>query len=192
MPNRVVALLRGINVGGAKKVEMARLRALIESLGHENVRTLLNSGNAVFTCHGPAAQVAGALEDAIEAEFGFTSRVVVRTGTELAKAMKADPLLDEPSLGVPSRNVVMANGSRHFVGFMAEKPRAAAVKELAARDFGDDLLRIVGPHLYLWCPQGLSASAFFKLDFDRELGVAVTSRNWNTVTKLAELVQASD
>jgi uncharacterized protein (DUF1697 family) len=186
MPNRVVALLRGINVGGAKKVEMARLRALIESLGHENVRTLLNSGNAVFTCHGPAGQVAGALEDAIEAEFGFTSRVVVRTGTELAKAMNTDPLLDEPSLSV------LDNGSRHFVGFMAEKPRAAAVKELTARDFGDDLLRIVGPHLYLWCPQGLSASAFFKLDFDRELGVAVTSRNWNTVTKLAELVQASD
>jgi uncharacterized protein (DUF1697 family) len=142
---------------------------------------MLNSGNAVFTCHGRPAEVAGALEDAIEAEFGFASRVVVRTRAELAKAMRADPLLD-----------VMANPSKHFVGFMAEKPRAAAVKALTTRDFGDDLLRVVGPHLYLWCPEGLSGSAFFKLDFDRELGVAVTMRNWNTVTKLAAMLETAN
>lgn len=178
MPVRVVVFLRGINVGGNKKVEMARLRRLIESLGHEDVRTLLNSGNAVFTCGGPPADVPAALEDAIQAEFGFTSRVVMRTGTELAKAMKADPLLD-----------VMTNPSRHFVGFLAEKPKPAAVKGLTARDYGDDLLRGSGQHLYLWCPEGMSASPFFKLDFDRELGVAVTLRNWNTVTKLAAMIQ---
>jgi len=179
MPERVVVFLRGVNVGGAKKVEMARLRRLIESLGHEDVRTLLNSGNAVFTCQGPAHEVAGALEDAIEAEFGFASRVVVRTGAELAKAMKADPLLD-----------VMDNPSRHFVGFMAAKPGGATVKALEGRDFGDDLLRVVGQHLYLWCPEGLSVSAFAKVDLDRELGVAVTTRNWNTVTKLAAMLDA--
>jgi uncharacterized protein (DUF1697 family) len=179
MPERVVVFLRGINVGGAKKVEMARLRRLIESLGHDAVRTLLNSGNAVFTCRGPVTEIAGALEDAIEAEFGFSSRVVVRTRSGLARAMKADPLLE-----------VMGNPSRHFVGFMTSKPAAAAVKSLEGRDFGDDLLRVVGQHLYLWCPEGLSVSAFAKVDLDRELGVAVTTRNWNTVTKLAGLLEA--
>jgi uncharacterized protein (DUF1697 family) len=175
MATRMVALLRGVNVGGNNMVDMARLRALLTALGHTEVRTYLQSGNAVFTC-APAANtgVAASIEDAIAGEFGFGCRVVVRTAAELEAAMAADPLLE-----------VAAAPSRHFVGFLSDLPEAAGVERLTGDDFGDDQLRIIGQHVYLWCPLGISKSPFGKLNFDRILGVAVTMRNWNTVTNLA-------
>ena len=177
---RMVALLRGINVGGNKRVDMGRLRDLLTSLGHTEVRTYLQSGNAVFSCaRDSIVGVGGELEAAIVAAFGFESRVIVRTEAELAHAISADPLLD-----------LIENPSRHLVGFLSGRPRADATKQLAGENFGVDRLRIVGQHAYLWCPNGLTGSPFGKLNFDRILGVAVTMRNWNTVTKLAELASS--
>jgi uncharacterized protein (DUF1697 family) len=177
MATRLVALLRGINVGGNKLVDMARLRIVLSDLGHTDVRTYLQSGNAVFSCQ-PKAVVSAAtkLEKAIAGEFGFDCRVIVRTDAELAAAMSADPLLH-----------LLGNPSRHLVGFLSEPPRPEGVKRLTSEDFGVDQLGIVDQHLYLWCPNGITGSPFGKLNFDRILGVAVTMRNWNTVTKLAAL-----
>src|SRR5262245_49505594 len=99
----MVALLRGINVGGNKLVDMARLRGLMTDLGYTDVRTYLQSGNAVFSCDpGAAAGVGPAIEDAIEGEFGFDCRVITRTAPELDQAMAADPLLH--LLGDPARH----------------------------------------------------------------------------------------
>lgn len=174
---RLVALLRGINVGRAKRVEMAKLRALLTDLGYGEVRTLLQSGNAVFTCEPAAAETAAAdIERAVAEEVGVQAKVVVRTVEELAAAIAADPLGE-----------VATDPSRHLLGFLAEEPEADAVRDLTARDFGDDRLEIVGWHCYLWCPAGVLASPFAKLDWERTLGVAATMRNWSTVTKLAAL-----
>jgi uncharacterized protein (DUF1697 family) len=173
----MVALLRGINVGGNKRVEMARLRALIAGLGYHDVRTYLQSGNAVFSC--PPRSAAGAaakMEDAIEGEFGFSCRVLTRTASELVAGMAADPLLH-----------LLGDPSRHFVGFLSDPPSPGGVAGLAEQDFGLDQVRVIGQHAYLWCPQGISRSPFAKLNLDRVLGVAVTLRNWNTVVKLADL-----
>jgi uncharacterized protein (DUF1697 family) len=177
MATRLVALLRGINVGGNKLVDMARLRTVLSDLGHTDVRTYLQSGNAVFSCQPKAvAGAATALENAIAGEFGFDCRVVVRTAAELSAAMSADPLLH-----------LLGNPSRHLVGFLSEPPLAEGVERLTSQDFGVDQLGIIDQHLYLWCPNGITGSPFGKLNFDRILGVAVTMRNWNTVTKLAAL-----
>jgi uncharacterized protein (DUF1697 family) len=177
MATRVVALLRGINVGGNKLVDMARLRLVLSDLGHADVRTYLQSGNAVFSCQPQAvAGAASQLENAIAGEFGFDCRVIVRTAAELTAAMSADPLLH-----------LLGNPSRHLIGFLSESPRPEGVKELTSQDFGVDQLGIIDQHLYLWCPNGITGSPFGKLNFDRILGVAVTMRNWNTVTKLAAL-----
>jgi uncharacterized protein (DUF1697 family) len=176
--SRVVALLRGINVGTSKQVPMARLRQLLTELGYTDVQTLLRSGNAVFSC--PAEEVAaaaGAIEASIRKVFGFDSRVVVRTGAELARAIADDPLLGH-----------LGNPARHLVGFLSAKPSPARVRQLTTTDFGADQLRLVDRHLYLWCPAGFTASPFAKLDFDRILAATVTTRNWNTVTKLATML----
>jgi uncharacterized protein (DUF1697 family) len=177
MTIRMVALLRGINVGGHKAVDMARLRALMTDLGYTDVRTYLQSGNAVFSCpQKSAAGTATTMEDAIEGEFGFACRVITRSAPELEAAMAADPLLH--FLGDPSR---------HFVGFLSGPPRPEGVDRLADEDYAVDQVRVIERHVYLWCPEGISRSAFAKVNFDRILGVAVTMRNWNTVVKLAAL-----
>src|SRR4051795_11256636 len=86
---RQIALLRGINVGGNKRVEMARLRALMEELGYRDVRTDVNSGNVVFS--GPRRS-AKHLETALAKAFGFDVPLVLRTRDELATVVKANPL----------------------------------------------------------------------------------------------------
>jgi uncharacterized protein (DUF1697 family) len=173
----MVALLRGINVGGNKLVDMARLRTLMTGLGYTDVRTYLQSGNAVFSClPGAADEAAPTIEDAIEGEFGFDCRVITRTASELDEAIAADPLLH-----------LLGDPARHFVGFLSDLPRPDGVNSLAEADYGVDQVRVVDRHAYLWCPEGISKSPLGKLNFDRMLGVAVTMRNWNTVTRLAAL-----
>src|SRR5688572_11970726 len=101
MTGRHVALLRGINVGRAKRVAMADLRALVEGLGYGDVRTLLNSGNVVFTVRRAAkSDPASRIEKALAAQLGIASRVTVLTAPELAAVVEQNPLLkvaDDPS-----------------------------------------------------------------------------------------------
>jgi uncharacterized protein (DUF1697 family) len=179
MASRSVALLRGVNVGGNRLIDMARLRRALSDRGYGDVRTYLQSGNVVFSSAAAPADAAAGVEDAIAGEFAVDCRVIVRTSDQLAAVMAADPLLD-----------FLGNPSRHFVAFLDPAPPPEALKRLTEADYGDDQLRAVDDHLYLWCPNGLSKSSFARLNFDRVLGVAVTVRNWNTVTKLAELAGA--
>jgi uncharacterized protein (DUF1697 family) len=178
MTIRLAAFLRAVNLGPHKRIGMAPLRELLTGLGFEDVRTVLQSGNAVFSCREKAAAAAGdRIEAAIESEFGFACRVVVRTGPELAEAIAADPLVE-----------VAANPSRHFVGFLSEEPAAKAAGALMAKAAGEERAEVVGRHLYMWLPDGLSTSTFARVNFDRDLGVVVTNRNWNTVAKVAVLL----
>jgi uncharacterized protein (DUF1697 family) len=175
-----IALIRGINVGRNKRVAMADLRALLTDLGYGDVRTLLQSGNAVFTAPGSAATVAGAVEAAMAARLDVTARVLVRSPTRLGKAIDADPFGERA-----------AEGSKHFLGFLDGTPPKATVD--AVPQLGDDAdtapdeARFVAGHLYLWCPNGISRSTLWQVNWDKVLGTAVTMRNWNTVTKLLEL-----
>src|SRR5262245_56758123 len=107
---RYVALLRGSNVGKAKRVAMASLRAAMEGLGYSDVRTLLNSGNVVFSApRKDARTVAASIEKAIVARFGFTAAVVVVTAKELEKIVAADPL-----------SKVAKDPSRYLVAFVGD------------------------------------------------------------------------
>lgn len=180
MTTTLIALIRGINVGPSKRVAMGDLRELLTGLGYTDVRTHLQSGNAVFSTRSKAAQVAVEIEEALAARVGVRASVVVRTAGQLAAAIAADPLGE-----------IADNGSRHFLGFLSAEPdpaRVAAVPELAGNaDTAPDVVRLIDDHLYLWCPNGILKATFSKVDWDRKLGVAVTMRNWNTATKLAEL-----
>ena len=177
MATRLVALLRGINVGRSKRVPMIQLRELLVGLGYTDVTTYLQSGNAVFTCTPKAARMASQdIEEAVAREAGVTCRVIVRSPAELAAAIAADPLLG-----------VATDPARHLVGFLAADPQLDAVARLDALDVSPDQIRVVGRHVYLWCPNGVLASPLNKVGWERSLGVAATTRNWSTVTKLAAL-----
>ena len=174
-----IALIRGINVGTAKRVAMADLREMLTGLGYADVRTLLNSGNAVFATADSSASIAAAIEQGLRDDLKVPARVLVRSRAQVVAAMAADPLGD-----------VATDGSKHFLGFLDSAPttRAQDIEELADdADTAPDIARLVGSYVYQWCPNGISKANFAKVNWDKQLGTAVTIRNWNTVQKLVDL-----
>jgi uncharacterized protein (DUF1697 family) len=178
-PMRQVALLRGINVGRNKRVAMADLRRLLQDLGYADVITHLNSGNAVFTSALDTHTTADAIEQGLVRVLGVDAKVVVRTHTEFAAAVEANPF-----------RAVATDAAKYLLGFLSATPDAERVQALGlptGDGAADDQWRIIGQHLYLWCPRGVLDSTFSTVDWDRRIGVAATMRNWNTATKLVAL-----
>ncbi|HET6213592.1 MAG TPA: DUF1697 domain-containing protein [Micromonosporaceae bacterium] len=176
---RQVALLRGINVGRNKRIAMARLRQVLEELDYADVRTLLQSGNAVFTSAKRPDRVAREIEQRIETDLDMQVSVVVRTEAELTAVVDANPMPEHT--GEPSR---------FFVVFLAQAPDAQRVAGVDAAELLPDVLHISGREAYLWCPNGVLGSKVPANFWDKRLGVVATARNWSTVTKLADLAAA--
>ncbi|WP_282793025.1 DUF1697 domain-containing protein [Streptomyces sp. CC224B] len=173
------ALLRGVNVGGGRKVPMARLRTLLEELGHGGVQTYLQSGNAVFTAdRGDEESLAAELGAALEREFGFGVEVLVRDGAYLRAVVDRCPF---PAADLEGRQLHVT----YFSG-PVDPGRYAALDQAA---YLPEEFRLGDRALYLYAPDGLGrsrlADALSRPALTR--GTVATSRNWNTVTKLAEL-----
>ena len=173
-----VALLRGINVGRAKRIAMSELRSLVAALGYEDVRTLLNSGNVVFGVPAAAKGDPGPrIEKAIAAQLGITSRVTVLTAKELSAIVAANPLLK------------LANDpSRLMVCFLFDPADRTRLQPLSKQDWGDDALAVGKRVAYVWCKEGVLASQLMTA-VGKALGDAVTARNWATVLKIHALVE---
>lgn len=175
-----VALLRGINVGGQKRVSMADLRALFAALGGEDVATYVQSGNVVFKSpvDSPAALIQ-TVEERISCALGLDVTVLLRTRTQLADVLAGNPL---------------AAGGREpatlHVTFLAEAPDPARLRELEAKQLEPDEFRLAGQEIYLHCPSGYGRTKLSNAYFEKRLGVAATTRNWKTVTSLVELANA--
>ncbi len=178
MTGRQAALLRGVNVGPGKRVAMADLRALVEGLGYAEVRTLLNSGNVVYTAPGvtPAA-AARRIEEALRARLGVSARVVALTAEELAVAVAGNPLAE-----------IAGNPSRLLLAVPADPAARARLEPLLEQDWAPEALALGARVAYLWCPDGVVASRLNEA-VGRLLGDAVTSRNWTTMTKLEALMK---
>jgi uncharacterized protein (DUF1697 family) len=178
MTGTQIALLRGINVGRAKRVAMPDLRALFEGLGYRDVRTLLNSGNVVFMVPSSVRGASGPrIEAAITAQLGFSARVTVLTADELAVAVEGNPLLK-----------LAPDHSRLLVSVFGTPSDRKQLAPLAKQDWAPDALAIGARVAYLWCAQGILESPLAKA-VNRALGDAVTSRNWATMIKLKALVE---
>lgn len=177
---QVVALLRGINVGKAKRVAMADLRTLLTDLGYTDPRTLLNSGNAVFGATAAQAKsAAGKIQQAIAGELGVDCAVITRTDKQFDLAVQGNPLLD-----------VVTDPARHLVGFLSGTMPKRTAQELESADYGEDQLRIIDDHAYLWCASGILDSPLSKLKWN-QYGLDLTGRNWTTVLKLQQLARSS-
>lgn len=179
-PTAGVALLRGINVGRAKRVAMADLRTLFEELGFTGVRTVLNSGNVVFGSAPRALDVAGAaIEEALVRRLGVAARVTLLGAADLALVIEGNPLLGQAS--DPAR----------LIAFILSCPdQHAVLAPLLQQDWAPGALALGTHAAYVWCPGGVldsaAAGAVAKL-----LGDATTARNWNTLGKLRALCQQS-
>jgi uncharacterized protein (DUF1697 family) len=174
-PTTYVALLRGVNLGAHNKVSMPALRTLVESLGHEDVQTYIQSGNVVF--RSPATKdLAPGLEAAIADEFGVKAAVVLRTRQELEKAIAGNPFV-----------AAGADQKALHVVFLGSPPTRAAAKTLDADRSPPDEFAVGRAEVYLHCPNGFGRSKLGLDWFERKLGGPATIRNWRTVTTLAEL-----
>ena len=169
-----VALLRGINLGARNKIAMADLRELFAALRCESVSTYVQSGNVVFTSSKTAAQLTSAIEKRITADLGLDIAVLLRTKAQIAKVQAGNPFeASEPA-------------ALH-VTFLADTPDRGRVRALDPDRSPPDEFRVAGREVYLHCPNGYGRSKLTNAYFEKQLGVAATTRNWRTVTELARL-----
>jgi uncharacterized protein (DUF1697 family) len=176
---RYVALLRGINVGTAKRVAMAELRALVEELGYSEVRTLLNSGNVVFSAaKAEPRKAALRIQAALEGKLGISARVTVISAEELAEVVAGSPL-----------GKVADNPSRLLVGILGDPADREKLAEIASKDWGKERIALGAARaVYMWMPQGVIESKL-NAAVSKAMGGRVTSRNWATMLKLKEMTE---
>ena len=173
-----IGLLRGINVGGNKKVAMADLRVFLADLGFGEPRTLLQSGNVVFRSDSlTGAELERRLDAEAEARLGLKTEFFVRTPEEWRGAIASNPFPEEAERD-PGHLVVM---------FLKQAPAVGAVEALQAAVVGREVVRAAGRQAYITYPDGIGDSRLTINVIEKKLGTRGTGRNWNTVLKLGAL-----
>ncbi len=175
---RYVALLKGINVGRHKQIAMADLRTLLDDAGLTDVRTHLRSGNAVFSSVGTEPDaLAAMIERRIADVLGMSVPCLVRSREELDSVISANPLAG-----------IATDGSKLMAHFLSAEPDPDRLAAHDPRLLDRGRIELGDRVIYQWCPDGLLSAPPAGMLAERHLGVTVTARNWNTVTKLAELL----
>ena len=178
---RHVALLRGINVGGHKIIKMDALKALFESLGLEQVRTYIQSGNVIFASKQDPKPLRPKIQKELRSVFGFEVTVVIRSAAEFQKIIDGSPF--------PADD--LAEGETLYVALLAGTPEPAAIKKLLESRSDVDDFRLEGSEVYILLRQSIRQSLFSNSFLERKLGVAATTRNWQTMTRLAAIAAES-
>jgi uncharacterized protein (DUF1697 family) len=176
-----IALFRGINVGGRSTLPMKELVIILEELGCQNVRTYIQSGNAVFESDASdASRLSKSISTEIEKRRGFAPHILLLSLQELEKAVANNPFpegKDDPR-------------ALH-VGFLASAPGQPDLKKLESLRAEKERFQLVANIFYLHAPDGIGRSRL-AASTERLLGVPMTDRNWRTVCKLLEMAKGSD
>ncbi len=174
-----IAILRGINVSGQKKILMADLKKLLEELGFKQVTTYIQSGNVVFKTSKKAtdAALAKSIEDKIAEKYHFQVPVLVRTEQEWNQCIQQNPFLKNASIDIEKLHVT----------FLDELPESSKIEALKAFEYTRDEFIINGKEIYLHCPINYGETKLSNQFFENKLKVRATTRNWKTVNKLTEL-----
>ncbi len=180
MNQAYVALLRGINVGGANRLPMARLRTLFIEAGASDVETLIQSGNVVFAATmASAPNIVDDVAGGIGLEFGFAAPIVLRNSAAWKALITGNPFL--------ARGV---DPSTLHALCLSQIPSAEALARLGPNRSPGDEFVVRGQDVYLRLPSGVARTKLTNAWFDSKLDVVSTLRNWRTVLKLGELVAA--
>lgn len=176
MVHRYIAFLRGINVGGNKKVPMADLKKMLEKMGYTDVKTLLNSGNAIFNTDETSAPVlAEKIEAQIEKTFGFGAHTIIRSIAEIEKLVRAHPF----------KGITVTPATRLYVTFLTDKPKSTLAIPYESED---GLYRILSANDAQICSVLTVTDTKNTTDamkiLEKEYGKNITTRNWNTVEKM--------
>jgi uncharacterized protein (DUF1697 family) len=174
----LVALLRGINVGGVK-VAMKDLKALVTELGYADVETYVQSGNVVFTANVTTTEAEAAIEKALAERLGVEVPVVVRDGARWCTY----------AAGSPFTPAETERPHMLHLGLSKMPPREGAVEALAKYCTALETIEIRGDAIFIDFPNGAGRSKLTPNALNRAIGSPVTLRNWKTVQALAALVR---
>ncbi|AKF85349.1 hypothetical protein MFUL124B02_11445 [Myxococcus fulvus 124B02] len=174
---RYALLLRGVNVGTKNSLPMAELRQMLTKLGCLDVETYVQSGNAVFTTKLGAVALTKAIEDALEQYMGRRIATTLRTLKQLRAIVDGNPFAD-----------VATNPSSLCVTFLSDTPTKAELAPLHSQAWTPELFQVAGKEIYTWYPNGQGRSALAVALGKLALRGTATTRNWNTVLKLLELL----
>jgi uncharacterized protein (DUF1697 family) len=173
-----VALLRAINIGSHNRIAMPELRALCESLGWNDVRSYIQSGNVVFRDSAPAARLEARLEQAIDRLLGLSVPVVIRSAAAWADYTGGNPFAD----------AAQADPKRLMLALSKSPPDPDAAEALRARATGGERIEQRGDALWIYFDNSVARSKLSPTLLDRLVGSPVTMRNWRTVMELARMV----
>lgn len=179
----VISMLRGVNIGPYNRCRMDALRALYESLGFEDVQTLLQSGNVFFrTEKKNLPALARQIEEAVEKKLGFKTEALLRTTAELKDVLARNPFAERKNLD-PAKFLVL---------FVESEPTAKARAKVLAIKAEPEELKISGREVYIYYANGLARPKIPWVQIVKILETSGTGRNWNTVTKLMEMAEKLD
>jgi uncharacterized protein (DUF1697 family) len=173
-----VCLIRGVNVGGNKKLKMDALKALCESIGLTSVKTYLQSGNVVFRSKVNPTLLTKRIEDGIRKTTGFEAKVILRTASELREVIAATPF-----------TTGQRNPSAILVAFLSGEISEDGKALLMKLKIESEELHFGNRELYLHLPNGIAGSKLSNSLTEKKVGVNVTARNWNTVNALLGLAE---
>ncbi|KAA9354645.1 DUF1697 domain-containing protein [Larkinella humicola] len=176
-----LAILRGINVSGQKRVPMNELKHLVEELNCQQVKTYVQSGNVVFT-HSAAdeEQLRKQIEKKIVETFGFQVPVLIRSLNELTGIVAHNPFLQEDHTDLDKLHVT----------FLADVPDTLNRDKLKELAVGTDRFFLSGKELYVYCPGGYGNTKLSNTFFENKLKVTATTRNWKTVNELLKMMHS--
>ena len=176
---KYISILRGINVGGKRKILMADLRALYQSLGFENIITYIQSGNIIFASKQKNKNNAFTkkIKDAIFEKYGFDVPVIMRSMEELKSIVENHPF--EKKKGVQIENLCLT--------FLSEVPTEENLAKINTYDYSPDLFQVIEDNAFIFIQGKYHQSKLTNNFFEKQLLVSATTRNWKTVIKLLEL-----
>lgn len=171
-------MLRGINVGGQKSIKMENLRSSFDALSYHDPRTYVQSGNIVFNSAASTGQdLSRKIGEKILKDYGFQVAVIVKSATEMAKIVLANPFLKERGI----------DPSKLHATFLSDFPVKASLPRIDLLGGAPDRFRIIGREIYLHCPNGYGQTKLSNNAIEKALSVQATTRNWNTVSTLAKM-----
>jgi uncharacterized protein (DUF1697 family) len=177
---RFIAILRGINVGSGRKVPMADLRKLCESLGLRQVQSYIQSGNLVFELPNPELipELESRLQKAFSETFGFEIPVLIRTSEEWAESVAQNPFLKEENVDI----------ERLHLTCLKELPSPELLEKIKAFQYLPDRYEIIGRDVFIFCAAGYGTSKLVNSFFESKLKTSATTRNWKTVMQLNKMI----
>lgn len=172
-----IAILRGINVGGKRKILMKDLKVLCEKLEWKNIKTYIQSGNIIFKSTQKNIDLAHKLQQAIAQQYDFEVPVIVMNVEELKTAIDNNPFYENTAI------------EQLHLTFLSTLPNTTDIKQIENTDFTPDAFKIKDKNIFIYCEGKYHKSKLTNNFFEKKLKVIATTRNWKTVLKLKDLAQ---